>query len=188
VIGGVFRALGSVCLAACSANPTTAARVIDVDLGADVTAEPSSTATSKPVHLVRIVRNAPLGELLEEQVRAAADAGERLLVMTNAQRCRACSRFLHALADPAVRDALADVMVVRVDVARYPRDIPSLGLDSYVLPGFFLLDERGHARDGITGSEWDDDVPANIAPVVGAFAHERYPNRKAPMPPRGESR
>lgn len=132
-----------------------------------------------PVHVVRILRSGRLGSILVDELRKATEAGERLLVMTNGAQCRACRRFLHALGDRAVREALAGVVVIRVDIARFEAELAPLGLQSYVMPAFFLLDERGHARDSITGSEWTDDVAENIAPVIGAFAREQYPDRKA---------
>ncbi|MFO0616010.1 MAG: hypothetical protein U0414_25670 [Polyangiaceae bacterium] len=173
--------LGALFALGCGAR---AAGTEAVEVDVDVSRADEAPDGSKAVRVVRMIRKEPLAELLREQVTAAAASGERILVMTNAQYCRACGRFLHALEDPRVRAALTGVVVVRVDVARYPGDIVPLGLDSYVMPGLFLLDEGGHARDGISGAEWTDDTAANIAPVIEAFVNERYRERKAPLPPR----
>lgn len=160
------------------------ARVVEVELPWGAEGDPASTEqpTLPPVRVVRLERRGSLEDLLIAELRAAEDAGERLLVMTHGERCRPCRRFIHALGDRAMREALTGAVVVRVDVARYGSELGALGLETYVTPAFFLLDERGHARDGITGSEWTDDVAANIAPVMGAFMRGQYVERKAPLP------
>lgn len=182
----VARALGAGALVASASvgcgGAGGDAQVVEVELPGASGAPPGADAvTSPPVHVVRVAQRGPLAELLVDALRDAEQAGERLVVMTNAERCRPCRRFLHALGDPAMREALAGVVIVRVDTARYGPELGPLGLETYVMPAFFLLDERGHARDGITGSEWTDDVAANIAPVMSAFVREQYLERRAPL-------
>lgn len=172
--------LAAACVtAACSASPGVIP-VVDVDL------EVVSTASASPawpaVRVVRVSSRAPLAELLRAQASAASATGDRLLVVTSRAGCPACVRFFQALDQGPLREALTDVVVLRVDASRYGPEFAALGLDSYVLPAFFLLDGEGRARDGITSAEWGDDVATNIAPVVGSFAHERYTNRRAPSP------
>ena len=46
------------------------------------------------------------------------------------------------------------------------------------IPGFFLLSPDLSPKDAINGGEWDDDIPPNIAPVLGAFMRGKYAKRR----------
>ena len=76
--------------------------------------------------------------------------------------------------------------LVRVDRDDFQPELDRLGIPTEKIPGFALLDTRGHARDFIHGGEWDADIAANIAPVLGKFAHGGYAKRRYPW--RGPAR
>ncbi|APR76494.1 Hypothetical protein A7982_01841 [Minicystis rosea] len=129
-----------------------------------------------------------LGEELARQRAEAATAGETLMVMTTAARCAPCRGVDQSLTDPLLQTALAKVRLVRVDMQVFHEDLEQLKIPDEAIPGFFLLSLDLTPRDGVNGGEWDDDIPVNIAPVLGAFARGRYAQRRQswrPIPSSG---
>src|SRR5205823_14047509 len=72
----------------------------------------------------------------------------------------------------SLHDALP--IFVRVDREPFEEDLAELEIPSKPLPGFFLLDSNLRVTDGINGGEWEDDIAANIAPVLGPFVRGAY--------------
>ena len=92
--------------------------------------------------------------------------------------CKPCDGVAAALTSKDAQKALARVRLVRVDRDDFQPELDRLGIPTEKIPGFALLDARGHARDFIHGGEWDADIAANIAPVLGKFAHGGYTKRR----------
>jgi hypothetical protein len=124
-----------------------------------------------------------LGEELAKQRAEASTAGETMLVMTTANRCDPCRGVDLALGDARMQSALARVRLVRVDVHVFHEDLEQLKIPDDAIPGFFLLAPDLTPRDGVNGGEWDDDVPVNIAPVLGPFLRGQYAQRRIPWHP-----
>lgn len=142
---------------------------------------PKSTQTKHvgAVTLVDIgVSSMSLQDELAKQRAEAAQAGESLLVMTMKGDCVPCRGFDASVKDPLMQTALAKVRVVRVDIDVFREDLDQLKIDIRRYPGFFLLALDLTPRDGIDGGEWDDDIPQNIAPVIGAFMKGKYVTRR----------
>ena len=118
-------------------------------------------------------------ELAKQRAEASA-ARETMLVMTTANGCVPCRGVDRSLGDPLLQAALAGVRLVRLDIEVFHEDLDALKLRHEGVPGFFLLAPDLTPRDGITGAEWDDDIPGNIAPVLGPFVRGRYPQRREP--------
>jgi hypothetical protein len=116
-------------------------------------------------------------EFAHQRAEAAA-ADETLLVMTTATACDPCRGVDEALRDPRLQSALGHVRLVRVDCQAFDDDLAALRVPTDRFPGFFLLASDLTPRDGIDGGEWDDDVAANIAPVLGAFVRNKYVVRR----------
>ena len=113
--------------------------------------------------------------------RAAADAaGETLVLWLVVPSCKPCDGVAAALTSPAAQKALAKVRFVRVNRDEFQIELDQLGIPTEKIPGFALLDAHNHPRDFIHGGEWDADIAANIAPVLGKFAHGGYPKRRHP--------
>lgn len=129
------------------------------------------------------VATSTLGEELAKQRAEAASAGEQLLVMTTKEPCAPCRGFDDSLRDPLVQTALAKVRLVRVDVDVFRDDLEQLKIPSARIPGFYLLSLDLTPKDGIDGGEWDDDIPQNIAPVLGAFVRGKYTTRRQTWQP-----
>lgn len=120
---------------------------------------------------------------LAKQRAAAAVAGETIVVMTTKGECPSCRSVSSSLEDPLMQTALAKVRLVRVDIDAFEEDLTGLKMPHDRVPGFFLLAPDLYPRDGIDGGEWDEDVPANMAPVLGAFVRGKYDMRRQNFEP-----
>ncbi len=143
------------------------------------------------ITLVELGRaTASLSDELARQRAQAGTARETLVVMTTGARCEPCRGVDRALTDPLMQTALAAVRLVRVDGDLFHEDLDALRIPHERIPGFFLLAPDLTPRDGIDGGEWDDDIAANMAPVLGAFVRGRYAERRTrwrPVPGSGVS-
>ena len=121
-----------------------------------------------------------LADELAKQRAAAQEAHQTMLVMTTLADCGPCASVFDALPDPRMQAALARVRLVRVYADVFREDLDSLEIPSVNFPGFFVLGPDLRPRDGIDGGEWDDDVPANIAPVLQGFLRGTLTKRRTP--------
>lgn len=117
---------------------------------------------------------------LETQRQAASASGETLVLWLTVSGCRPCAGVAAALTSPIAQKALAKVRFVRVDRDEFQVELERLGIPTEKIPGFVLVDAHNHPLDFIHGGEWDADIPANIAPVLGKFAHRSYSARRYP--------
>jgi ABC-type polar amino acid transport system ATPase subunit len=115
---------------------------------------------------------------LTAQASLATRAGEAVLVETSMASCDPCSEIEQAVPDPSVQQALAKVRLLRIDVAEFRSELPGLRMNEPTVPWFYLLDSRGQPRDAISADEWDDNDAENIAPVLGAFVHDKLQPRR----------
>jgi hypothetical protein len=155
---------------------------------------PSNTSTVTTVGGITVVDVAlgiaSLSSELRHQHAEATAHGERLLLETTAASasCAPCQGVATSLSDPRMQTALDHVRLVRVDREPFEEDLAELEIPSKPLPGFFLLDSNLRVTDGINGGEWEDDIAANIAPVLGPFVRGAYngkrraPWKKLPRP------
>jgi hypothetical protein len=130
---------------------------------------------------VRLVDLGPyenLSAVLSSQRKAAASAGEILLVFVVAPNCLPCNGVTLALRDARMQKALAGVRLVRLDAAEFGPELIALGIPVETVPGFALLGGGERALDYVHGGEWDADIAENIAPVLGAFVKGRYGTRR----------
>jgi hypothetical protein len=154
---------------------------------------PSNTSTVTTVGGITVVDVAlgvsSLSTELRHQNAEATAHGERLLLeTTSGNSCEPCKGVAAALSDPKMQTALDHVRIVRVDREPFEEDLAELEIPSKPYPGFFLLDSNLRVTDGINGGEWEDDIAANIAPVLGPFVRGTYngkrraPWKKLPRP------
>ncbi len=133
---------------------------------------------------------AQLSDELARQRAEAATASQTMVVMVTMGRCDPCRGVDRAIEDRLMQTALAQVRLVRVDGEVFSDDLEALHIPGARVPGFFLLALDLSPRDGIDGGEWDADVAANIAPVLGAFVRGKYTERRErwrPVPGSGMS-
>lgn len=121
-----------------------------------------------------------LSDELQSQRTAAASHDQRLLVETVRSSCPPCEGVAKALGDPRMQKALSGVRLVRIDRDLFHEDLQELKIPSDKVPSFFLLDSDLRVLDAIAGDEWDEDHPANIAPVLGPFVRGTYTKRRTP--------
>jgi len=142
--------------------------------------EPGVIATRVgKLELVDVDRDVPsLSRELEAQRKAAAKDGKRLLVWVVVDDCMPCNGVAAALGDPSMQTALEKVRVVRVNSRDFGQDLTFLGIPVAKVPGFALLGDGNRPEDYVNGGEWDDDIPRNIAPVLGNFVRGRYTKRR----------
>lgn len=139
-----------------------------------------------PAHVGKIaVIEASVGaEALESQLRRqvaeTAKSGEHVVLWTVVPDCEPCAAVGQALGDPRMQRALANVRLVRADVMSFARELQNLGVPVDETPGFALVDAQGRALDYIHGGEWDADIPANIAPILGKFVRRDLKPRRHP--------
>jgi hypothetical protein len=142
-----------------SVHETQIGGVILVDVGADV---PSLD-----------------DEIDRERVRAMR-AEERLVLWLVVEDCKPCNAVESSLSSPDVQRALGHARLIRLDAAEFLAELSRLGIPMDAFPSFVLLGPDGHATDYVDGSEWDEDLPQNIAPVLKNFVEGTYTRRKSP--------
>jgi hypothetical protein len=120
----------------------------------------------------------PLRAQLATQAMAARRSGETVLVETTAPRCVPCAEVAAAAADAQVQQVLTKVRFLRVDVGEFRDELKALRMNEPAVPWFYLIDVRGRPSDAISADEWDDNVAANIAPVLGAFVRGSLQSRR----------
>jgi hypothetical protein len=145
---------------------------------------PESTRVSSvgAIDVVELGRTAAeLPNALRHEADLAQKAGRRMLVLvTEEGDCAPCRGIDRALADSRLQDVLGRVRLVRLLRSAFKEELSGLRLRTDVYPMFLLLDDELGLRDAIHGGEWDDDVAANIAPVLSAFLGGTYTARRHP--------
>lgn len=117
---------------------------------------------------------------LDHQRALAKSGKQKLLVWLVVKDCHPCNGVAAALDDPRMQRALADVRLVRIDVNDFALELARLHIPVDKLPGFALLGTDDRPVDYVHGGEWDADIPANIAPVLGSFMRGTYTKRRDP--------
>ena len=121
-----------------------------------------------------------LSEELTRQRALAGEHGGQVLVWVVAPQCGPCNGVSAALSAPTMQQALETTRLVRVDRTRFAAELHELGIPYELVPGFALLTDRNRPRDFIHGGEWDEDIAANIAPVLSEFVRGNYKVRRQP--------
>jgi hypothetical protein len=124
-----------------------------------------------------------LSEELAKQRAEAASKGETVVVMTTKDPCDPCRGVDRSLPDPLMQTALSKVRLVRVDIEVFKEDLEMQKMPTERYPSFFMLSVDLTPKDAIDGGEWDDDIPQNIAPVLGAFVRGKYTARRQTWQP-----
>lgn len=120
---------------------------------------------------------------LVRELATAKAAGEDVLVMTHVKECPPCEGVAKSLPDPRLQTALEKIRLVRINLEVFKDDIAKLGLQVNPYPVYALFSADATPRDAIDGGEWDDDIPENIAPVLGPFVKGDLKKRKKQFKP-----
>ena len=135
---------------------------------------PSLPAAPSVIGSIRVVdldvtAHATFRQQLESEYHRAASAHQTLIVMTNKRSCDVCDEIAGSLSDARMQAALAHVEIVRVDVDDFAEDLHAGGMLEETLPWFYKVDASLHPVDAISAGEWAENVPENMAPVLGSF-------------------
>ncbi len=114
--------------------------------------------------------------------KTASAKGRTVILQTYVRSSRECAEVAAALPDPKMQRALANVTLVRVDVDSFEAELKAMRVDTESVPWFYKLDASARATDAISADEWDANVPDNMAPVLGKFAHGVLGSRRSPSP------
>ena len=105
------------------------------------------------------------------------------MIMTVSPTCTACTEIAGTFADFEMQLSLGKVTILKIDVTEFSTELGAAGLEKGKnLPWFFLVDPSGKVVDSISGDEWDDNKPENIAPVMDQFLDGTL-TKKHPPPP-----
>ncbi len=140
-----------------------------------------TVTTVGKVDLVDLSRDAgALTKLLDAQHKAAARKRQKLVLWLVVPDCKPCNGVAASLPDARMQTALAGTRLVRVDVREFVGELAYLGLPSDKIPGFAILSSGNRPVDYVHGGEWDEDVAANIAPVLSKFVRGSLSKRRHP--------
>jgi hypothetical protein len=117
---------------------------------------------------------------LDNQRTLAQKDGDKLVMWVVMDDCQPCNGVAASLSDPKLQAALANIRLVRVNVRDFQADLKYLGVPADKFPGFVLLGPTNRPTDYVNGGEWDEDIPRNIAPVLGNFVKGSYTKRREP--------
>jgi hypothetical protein len=135
---------------------------------------PTLSAGPTMVGAIRVVdldvtAHATFRQQLEGEYHRATSAHQTLILMTNKRKCDVCDEIAASLSDARMQTALAHVEIVRVDVDDFAEDLHAGGMLEETLPWFYKVDASLHPVDAVSAGEWAENVPENMAPVLGSF-------------------
>ena len=122
----------------------------------------SATRSSKAV--VTEYKQAGRPEAFAQFVRNAGSAKRVPVIYFYADWCGPCRRFRAALPSEQVDEALKQATIIKVNIDSC-RDLADY-YNVTAVPTFVKVDKEGKPIATITSAEWDEDVPAEIAPVM----------------------
>lgn len=141
----------------------------------------STVATIGTITVIDVASGvASLSDELRAQRVAAAAHDQKLVIETVRSACPPCEGVAEALGDARMQKALGGVRLVRIDRDQFHEDLQELKIPADKVPSFFLLDSDLRVLDAVAGDEWDEDLAANIAPVLGSFVRGTYTKRRTP--------
>ena len=120
-------------------------------------------------------KDGDLETMLAGEAQKAAALGRRPVVEFDATWCPPCKAIDKAIREEneLILSAYADTYIIRLDVDEWGWDDSKLHDFQFDgIPVFFKLDSDGmQTGEVIDGGAWGEDIPENIAPVMGEFFH-----------------
>lgn len=121
-----------------------------------------------------------LADELDKQQELAERSSKKLLLWIVQADCQPCNGVAAALMEPSMQNALEGVRLVRLDPGDFALELRQFNIPIDKIPGFALLGPDQRPTDYVNGGEWDEDIAANIAPVLGKFVRGAYTKRRDP--------
>lgn len=120
-------------------------------------------------------KDGDLNTLLAGEAQKAAALGQMPVVEFDATWCPPCNAINKAIREEneLILTAYTDTYIIRLDVDEWgwgDSRLHDFQFDG--IPVFFKLDTEGRQTgEVIDGGAWEEDIPENIAPVMGEFFH-----------------
>lgn len=105
-------------------------------------------------------------------IQAELNAKRKPVLFFTATWCAPCKKFKSSLIDSLMQDALRDVTFIMIDAdldAAQEHITKKYSVSAF--PTFIKVDASGTSLKKIDGGAWDEDVPANMAPVMKKFVN-----------------
>jgi thioredoxin 1 len=102
-------------------------------------------------------------------LRQVTPANRVPIIYFYADWCGPCKRFRAALPSEQVDEALRQAALIKVNVDSCQELAAYYGISA--VPTFIKVDTQGKPVATITGEEWGEDVPDEIAPVMVKLAN-----------------
>lgn len=103
-------------------------------------------------------------------IKAELGAKRKPVLFFTASWCGPCKKFKSSLSDPLMQDALRDVTFIMIDTdLDSAQEHLTKKYNVAAFPTFIKVDVTGTSLKKIDGGAWDEDVPANMAPVMKKF-------------------
>ncbi len=134
---------------------------------------PATAAQARPRSRTVVLPSAgDFGRLVADAAAAARRDGYTPFLEFTAGWCPPCRAFEKLRHDPAMEDALQGTAVIQADFDRWEHPANELGV--LAIPTWIAIDAAGRPvpEQRIDGGAWQEDIPANMAPVLKAFFTE----------------
>ncbi len=116
------------------------------------------------------------GELVSavrDEAAKAKSKGLKPFVEFAAGWCEPCQAIKKSLGDPLMKDAFKGTYIIRLDADDWGEHLAGSGFSPSAIPVFYEVNDAGKPTGRtIDGGAWEDNVPKNMAPALGAFFHK----------------
>jgi thiol:disulfide interchange protein len=113
-----------------------------------------------------------LPALLAAHAGQAATLERNPFVEFSATWCSSCAQLAHSLDDERMIEAFEGTYIIRLDLDEWKSRLSQTDFVVLGVPTFFEVDEEGRPTGRtITGAAWAENIPENMAPVLGEFFH-----------------
>ncbi|MGC4117775.1 MAG: thioredoxin family protein [Myxococcales bacterium] len=131
-----------------------------------------------PLRVVEPVAGMPL----QDQLRAEAAKGSRVVVALMASWAPPCKALRQALAEPTVAQLLAGCCFVLADVDQHTAELQALGARVMSVPELWAWEPEKGLVGVLSGSAWGRDTVENIQAALARWLPALPPLPKAPAP------
>jgi thiol-disulfide isomerase/thioredoxin len=114
---------------------------------------------------------------LADLMKLSHDRSKTPVLYFHAIWCGPCVAFKKSLTDNRIKSVFENAMLIGVDVDSNPEKLVEF-YSIHSIPTFIKLDQDSNILAQITSGEWDEDIPANIAPVMDKFVNQATYDKK----------
>jgi hypothetical protein len=129
----------------------------------------SEARTYGAVDVVDLAADKPLRSQLGAVVADSRARGRTVVLLTHVVTSPRCAQIAAALPDRRMQRALANVTLVRADVATFEAELRAMRVDTGNTPWFYKLDGAALPIDAMSADELDTALPEEMAPALARF-------------------